>query len=147
MAESEYCIFAWICDKLLRHDSTVEFRIDKYSGICTLSGILLKLYYDFLRKINRIVGESRYTLHDISSHCFKCFSILKKIQEEKLKLPIMDLYPAIIHEGDLSPSYSGSDVDTIYNAIHAACKGFGTDEKYVYFLLLLELFLLLLYLK
>ena len=42
----------------------------------------------------------------------------------------MDLYPAIIHEGDLSPNYSGSDVDSICNQIHAACKGFGTDEKY-----------------
>ena len=43
----------------------------------------------------------------------------------------MDLYPAIIHEGDLSPSYSGSDIDMICNEIHSACKGFGTDEKYV----------------
>ena len=43
----------------------------------------------------------------------------------------MNIYPAIIHEGDLSPDYSGSDVDTICNAIHDACKGFGTDEKYV----------------
>jgi len=32
----------------------------------------------------------------------------------------MDIYPAIIHEGDLSPDYSGSDVDTICNAIHDA---------------------------
>lgn len=45
----------------------------------------------------------------------------------------MNLYPAIIHEGDLSPSYSGSDVDVICNEIHSACKGFGTDEKYVHF--------------
>lgn len=41
----------------------------------------------------------------------------------------MDLYPSMIHEGDLSPSYSGSDIDSICNDIHAACKGFGTDEK------------------
>ena len=41
----------------------------------------------------------------------------------------MNLYPVIIHEGDLSPSYSGSDIDVICNEIHSACKGFGTDEK------------------
>ena len=44
----------------------------------------------------------------------------------------MNLYPAIIHEGDLSPNYSGSDIDVICEGIHSACKGFGTDEKYAY---------------
>lgn len=43
----------------------------------------------------------------------------------------MDLYPSFIHKGDLSPDSFGSDVDHICNEIQAACKGFGTDEKYV----------------
>ena len=41
----------------------------------------------------------------------------------------VDLYPSIIYEGDLSPNSFGSDVDDICNEIHAACKGFGTNEK------------------
>lgn len=43
----------------------------------------------------------------------------------------MDLYPSFIHKGDLSLDSFGSDVDHICNEIQAACKGFGTDEKYV----------------
>ena len=35
----------------------------------------------------------------------------------------LDLYPEIIHEGDLSPDAVGSEVDEICNEIHAACKG------------------------
>jgi hypothetical protein len=41
----------------------------------------------------------------------------------------LDLYPFIVHEGDLSPDSFGSDVDDICNEIHKACKGWGTDEK------------------
>lgn len=40
-----------------------------------------------------------------------------------------DLYPPFIHKGDLSPDSFGPDVDHICDEIHAACKGFGTDEK------------------
>jgi hypothetical protein len=43
----------------------------------------------------------------------------------------MDLYPAIIHKGDLSPDTFGSAVDDVCNEINGACKGFGTDEKQV----------------
>jgi hypothetical protein len=43
----------------------------------------------------------------------------------------MDLYPSFVHKGDLSPDSFGSDIDHICNEIQAACKGFGTDEKYV----------------
>jgi hypothetical protein len=60
--------------------------------------------------------------------------VLVRIEQRKSgRYMNMDLYPAIIHEGDLSPSYSGSDINVICNEIHAACKGFGTDEKYVFF--------------
>jgi hypothetical protein len=41
----------------------------------------------------------------------------------------IDIYPTIILEGDLSPDAFGSEVDDICNAIHSACKGFGTDES------------------
>lgn len=41
----------------------------------------------------------------------------------------LDLYPDVIHEGDLSPDAFGDEVDDICNEIHAASKGFGTDEK------------------
>ncbi|ACI65638.1 annexin [Phaeodactylum tricornutum CCAP 1055/1] len=41
----------------------------------------------------------------------------------------IDLYPAIIHEGDLSPDSFGPEVDEICNEIDASCKGFGTNEK------------------
>jgi hypothetical protein len=41
----------------------------------------------------------------------------------------MNLYPSIIHEGDLSPDAFGTDVDSICNEIHDATKGFGTNEK------------------
>jgi len=39
----------------------------------------------------------------------------------------IDLYPEIIQEGDLTPDI-GSEVDDTVEKIHAACKGFGTDE-------------------
>lgn len=41
----------------------------------------------------------------------------------------LNLYPSIVFEEDLSPDSFGSDVDDICNEIHAACKGFGTDEN------------------
>jgi hypothetical protein len=44
----------------------------------------------------------------------------------------IDLYPPIIHAGDLTPDAAGSKVDSICEQIHKACKGFGTDEKYVF---------------
>jgi hypothetical protein len=34
----------------------------------------------------------------------------------------LDLYPEIIHEGDLSPDAVGSDVDAICDEIHKATK-------------------------
>lgn len=43
----------------------------------------------------------------------------------------MDLYPPSIHKGDLSPDSFGAEVDKVCNEINGACKGFGTDEKYV----------------
>jgi hypothetical protein len=41
----------------------------------------------------------------------------------------LDLYPHQIHEGDLSPGSYGKEVDEVCEAIHKACKGFGTDEQ------------------
>mmetsp|Transcript_16745 Transcript_16745/g.31856 ORF Transcript_16745/g.31856 Transcript_16745/m.31856 type:complete len:330 (+) Transcript_16745:115-1104(+) len=41
----------------------------------------------------------------------------------------LDLYPSIIHEGDLSPDAFGDEVDAICQEIQKATKGFGTDEK------------------
>lgn len=41
---------------------------------------------------------------------------------------MMNLYPAIIHEGDLSPESVGDQVDGICNEIAEAVKGFGTNE-------------------
>jgi hypothetical protein len=41
----------------------------------------------------------------------------------------LDLYPALIHEGDLTPDACGAEIDDVCKDIHAACKGFGTDEK------------------
>lgn len=35
----------------------------------------------------------------------------------------LDLYPEIIHEGDLSPESFGDELDDICNEIHAATKG------------------------
>ena len=35
----------------------------------------------------------------------------------------IDLYPEIIHEGDLSPDAFGDEVDALCHEIHAACKG------------------------
>ena len=52
---------------------------------------------------------------------------------------IMNLYPTFILKGDLSPDSFGSDVDHICNEIQAACKGFGTDEKYVNIVVLVVL--------
>jgi hypothetical protein len=42
---------------------------------------------------------------------------------------MMDLYPAIVHEGDLSPDSVGDAVDEICNQISEAVKGFGTNEE------------------
>jgi len=39
-----------------------------------------------------------------------------------------NLYPEIIHEGDLSPESVGEEIDEICDQIHEACKGWGTDE-------------------
>uniref|UniRef100_A0A7S2YT91 Annexin n=1 Tax=Entomoneis paludosa TaxID=265537 RepID=A0A7S2YT91_9STRA len=41
---------------------------------------------------------------------------------------LVDLYPPMIMEGDLSPDSFGDEVDEVCNEINAACKGFGTDE-------------------
>lgn len=41
---------------------------------------------------------------------------------------MLNLYPQIIHDNDLSPDSVGSEIDEICDQIHAACKGFGTDE-------------------
>jgi len=38
------------------------------------------------------------------------------------------LYPKIIYDGDLSPDAVGPQIDATVGKIHAACKGFGTDE-------------------
>eukprot|EP00529_Nitzschia_sp_RCC80_P030781 CAMPEP_0113462194 /NCGR_PEP_ID=MMETSP0014_2-20120614/11952_1 /TAXON_ID=2857 /ORGANISM="Nitzschia sp." /LENGTH=290 /DNA_ID=CAMNT_0000354021 /DNA_START=99 /DNA_END=967 /DNA_ORIENTATION=+ /assembly_acc=CAM_ASM_000159 len=40
----------------------------------------------------------------------------------------IDLYPSIIHEGDLSPDDVGDDINEMVDNIYKACKGFGTDE-------------------
>jgi len=40
----------------------------------------------------------------------------------------IDFYPSIVHENDLSPDAFGSEIDDICNEIHAACKGWGTNE-------------------
>lgn len=44
------------------------------------------------------------------------------------KETMLNLYPSIIHEGDLSPDTVGPEIDELCEQIHAACKGFGTDE-------------------
>jgi hypothetical protein len=41
----------------------------------------------------------------------------------------LDFYPAMIHEGDLTPDDFGPEVNELCQEIHDACKGFGTDEK------------------
>ena len=41
----------------------------------------------------------------------------------------VDLYPSVIHEGDLSPDAVGSEADDVCNEMEAAMKGFGTDEE------------------
>lgn len=41
----------------------------------------------------------------------------------------LSLYPDIVLEGDLSPDACGADIDEVCQEIHAACKGFGTDEN------------------
>jgi hypothetical protein len=40
----------------------------------------------------------------------------------------LNLYPNIIHEGDLSPDAVGPKVEEACKEIHEACKGFGTNE-------------------
>jgi hypothetical protein len=41
----------------------------------------------------------------------------------------LNIYPEIVHEGDLSPASFGAEIDELCNEIHEACKGFGTDEQ------------------
>lgn len=41
----------------------------------------------------------------------------------------LDFYPSLIHEGDLTPDACGAEIDDVCKDIHAACKGWGTDEK------------------
>jgi hypothetical protein len=40
----------------------------------------------------------------------------------------LNLYPDIIHKGDLSPDAVGPAVEEACSEIHGACKGFGTNE-------------------
>jgi hypothetical protein len=40
----------------------------------------------------------------------------------------IELYPKAVHEGDLTPTIP-PEIDNICEAIDAACKGFGTNEK------------------
>ena len=46
----------------------------------------------------------------------------------------LDLYPEIVHEGDLSPDAFGAEVDEICSEIHAACKGVSTKYPYPWLL-------------
>lgn len=41
----------------------------------------------------------------------------------------IDIYPSIAHSGKFAPDSFGDDIDKICNEIHAATKGFGTNEK------------------
>ena len=43
----------------------------------------------------------------------------------------IDLYPEVIHTGRYGPDSMGPEVDAVCNEIHAATKGFGTNERYV----------------
>jgi len=40
----------------------------------------------------------------------------------------IDLYPDVVLSQDLSPDF-GTEIESICDDIHKACKGFGTDEK------------------
>jgi hypothetical protein len=41
----------------------------------------------------------------------------------------LDIFPTIVHEGDLTPDAFGPEIEARCQEIHDACKGFGTDEK------------------
>ena len=40
----------------------------------------------------------------------------------------VNLYPDLVHEGDLTPDFE-DEIEVICNDIHAACEGWGTDES------------------
>ena len=41
----------------------------------------------------------------------------------------VELYPPMVHEGDLSPDDFGDEVDKVCTEIWEACKGWGSDKK------------------
>jgi hypothetical protein len=47
-----------------------------------------------------------------------------------MTLPL-ELYPPMVHEGEISRDVASGDIDDLCQQIHDACKGFGTNEKYV----------------
>jgi hypothetical protein len=46
----------------------------------------------------------------------------------------LEIYPSIVHDSELSRDIGSSEIDDVCQRIHDACKGFGTNEKYVPFL-------------
>lgn len=43
----------------------------------------------------------------------------------------LNLYPSVVHERGVSRDVASAEIDDLCQAIHDACKGFGTNEKYV----------------
>ena len=54
-----------------------------------------------------------------------CHNLFEKKRDFVFTTMSIDLYPSIIHEGDLSPDAFGSEVDERCDEIYKACKGFG----------------------
>lgn len=70
----------------------------------------------------RVVGPCRV----VACRCVASFVEHRHIQHTS---STMNLYPDIVHEGDLSPDAVGAEIEEACKEIHEACKGFGTDEK------------------
>jgi Annexin len=41
----------------------------------------------------------------------------------------LELYPSMVHEGEISRDVASDEIDDLCQKIHDACKGFGTQEK------------------
>jgi hypothetical protein len=77
-----------------------------------------------------IRGKAFFKRREYFPHLIEDETIFCQLEQHHTKTTMgIDLYPSMLHVGDLSPGMFGSDVDEICEEIEAACKGFGTNEE------------------
>ena len=108
--------------RVLHHD------LSESNSTWTIPLLLLTSYIYCIRRRNRYNQDRQIAFF---CHKKKSFDTCKTYLDSSNSshLTMLNLYPQIIHDNDLSPDSVGSEIDDICNEIHAACKGFGTMKS------------------